>query len=151
MVGSAVYGPRTCSKKLRGARAEESGHRADQQQRGRLAERPGERQDAAREDAGRRVRQDVTANDLPARGTHTVGRFADAVRHRPERLHRDDDDERHHEDRERQAARDRGAPVDASGPGDAAHSSHEDDEAQDAVDDRRDTGEVPDVRDQDDG
>ena len=48
----------------------------------------------AGEDPRRRVRQDVAPDDLPPRRPDAVGGLPDALRHGPQRLHRDDDDER---------------------------------------------------------
>ena len=91
--------------------AEPGGRGAHEQQRRGLAEGACEGQDDAREDPGRRVRQDVAADDLPLGRAHAVAGLADRGGHGAQRLGRGDDHDRQHHDRERQAAGDQVAAV----------------------------------------
>ena len=115
----------------------------DQDERRGLAERPREREHRAGQDPGRRRGKHELARHLPARGTDAVAGLPDGVRHGPQRLDGGDDHDRQDEHRQRDAT---GQDV-APGPV-AVHGVHERDEdrqAQQAVDDRRDAGEVADV------
>ena len=77
VVGSAVYGPSHPLDQRRARGLAEAGRRgADEQQRRRLAERAGDGQDDAGEDARCRVRQDVAADHLPLRGPDAEACFA---------------------------------------------------------------------------
>src|SRR5439155_416246 len=58
----------------------------------------------------------------------------------------DDEDHRQDNQRDRQTAREQALPADAPGPRDGSEQPYEYGEPEDAVDDRRDAGEVADVR-----
>ena len=117
-----------------------AGHRADEDQRRRLAQRPGQGQHGAGEDAGRGVGQDVAADDLPPGGAHAEARLADAAGHGPQGLGRGDDHDGQHQHGEGDPAGDGGAAA-----GDGLQDLDEDGEPEDAVDDRRHAGQVADV------
>ena len=69
-------------------RRQPAGDGADQDQRRRLAEGPGEREHRAGEDAGRGVGQHVVADHLPAGGADAEAGLAEALGHGPDRLGR---------------------------------------------------------------
>src|SRR5829696_3116543 len=111
--------------------------RSDEQERRRLAESSGEREDRARRDPRDRRRQYLPPDDLPLRGAKRVGTLADRVRNSPNRLAGRNDHRWENEQRQDHPAREQDPPE--------ADSAYEERKAEDPVDDRGHRREVLDV------
>ena len=112
--------------------------RADDDERRRLADRPGHGQDDAGHDPGRGGREDRAADHLPLARSERVGALALGLGHGLERLEAGDDHERQDDQGEGRRAREQDRPE--------AEQPDEDGQPEDAVDDRRHAGQVADVR-----
>ena len=123
-------------ERVRQERHEREG--SDEDQRSRLADGSGHRQDDPGHDPRRCGRQDRAADHLPAGRTQGIGALALGVRDGLQRLDRGDDDHRQDEEGQREpGGEDRRSEL---------HQPDEDGQPQDPVDDRWNAGEVADVR-----